>query len=150
MLVVLLSLVGNCYTSFRTCPYKQRDPRPYRRDEGKKSRQSSTTQPNRGKTLQLRTALICGMRRKALRDFKNLRTQTGVQVPAALDQRPQTVCARRVFRPGRSVAPQHGLQHHPIRLLATERNLTSEYLCLCGNSYQMQCVVQTVHDIPQS
>ena len=81
-----------------------------------------------GKTVQLRTPLICGNRRKGLRDFKNIRTQARVLVPAALSQRPQTVRERRVYRPGWSVAPEHGLQDRPIRFLATERNLTGEYL----------------------
>ena len=92
------------------------------------------TQPNRGEILQLLTALIRGNRRKGLPDLENLRTRARVLVPAALNQRPQTVRERRVHWPGRSVAPQHCLHDHPIRLLATERNLISEYLCWCSNS----------------
>ena len=108
--------------------------RSYRRDKDKERRTSSTMQPNGEETVQLRTPLIRGNRKKGFRDFKNIRTQARVLVPAALDQCPQIVRERRVYRPGRTVAPQHCLHDRPIRLLATKRNFASENLCLRGNS----------------
>ena len=86
------------------------------------------TKQNGGKHFDSEQSLSCG-NREGLRNFRNLRTQLRVLVPATLDQRPQTVRARWMFRSGRSIAPKHGLHDRPICFLATERNLTGEYLC---------------------
>ena len=51
-------------------------------------RESAVTQHRGGKYFDSEHPLIRGNRGKGLGDFRNLRTQARVLVPAALDQRP--------------------------------------------------------------
>ena len=90
--------------------------------------------------------LIRGNRRKRLRDFKNLWTRARVLLPAAFDQRPQTLCAGRMCRPERTLALQHG--QHDCRIIrhVIERSLTSEYLCWWGSSKRKQRRFQIIRN----
>jgi hypothetical protein len=103
----------------------------------------------RGEPLQLRTPLIRRNGRKYLRDFRNLRTQVRFMVPAALDQRPDTVRARTMCRPGRTVAPQYDRYDHPVRRIP-ERNLTGEHLCWWDNSKRKKRRFQIIYNVPRS
>ena len=96
--------------------------------------ESAMTQHSGERHFDSEHSLIRGDRGNGLRDFRNLWTQVRVLVPAAFDQLPQIVRARRMFRPRRTVAPQHRWRDRPVRLLVNERNITGEYLCLCSNS----------------
>ena len=107
---------------------------------GQRGESAMTQHDGGGKYFDSEHPLTRGNRGKGLRDFRNLRTQARVLVPAACDQCPQLVRARTMFRPRRTVASQDRWRDRPVCLLVYERNLTSEYLCWCGNSER-----KTVH-----
>ena len=90
--------------------------------------------------------LIHGNRRKRLRDFKNLRTRARILLPTAFDQRSQTLCARRMCRPERTLAPQHGQHDSRTVRHVIEWSLTSEHLCRWDNSKRKQGRFQIIHN----